>query len=115
MERREAESVGEDVLGGEEYLGRGMWYNARTGPRSEVARRRALRRTLGEGTGRRFASGTLGSGAFEKMDLEGEAGLTAEGKLSVCKFITLEMERFRIDAISNKAFWVSSPTWREGR
>ena len=102
--------MGAEILGGEEYLGRGMRYSARTGPRSEVARRRALRRTLGEGAGRRFASGTLGSDAFEENDLEEETGLTAEGKLSVCKLITLEMERFKIDAISNKAFCVSSPT-----
>ena len=80
------------------------------GPITEFAWRRALRRTLGSEAEGLFASGTLGSGAVEKIDLGAGAGLTTTGKLLACKFITFEMERFRIDAISNIAFCVSSPT-----
>ena len=81
------------------------------GPRREDDWSRALRRTLGGAGDGRFASGTLGSGALEKMDFEAGTGLGAKGKLSF-KFTTLEMERLRIDAMSNNAFCVSSPTWR---
>ena len=81
------------------------------GPRREDERRRALRLTLGDGGDNRLASGTLGSGALEKTDLERGTGLGAIGKLSF-KLTTLEMERLRIDAMSNNAFFVSSPTCR---
>ena len=81
------------------------------GPRREDERRRALRLTLGDGVDGRFASGTLGSGALEKIDLEAGTGLGAKGKLSF-KCTTFEIERLRIDAMSNNAFCESSPTCR---
>ena len=56
-----------------------------------------------------MASGTLGSGAVWGIDLEAGTGLGTKGKLSF-KLTTFEIERLSIDAMSNIAFFVSSPT-----